>query len=320
VQRLSVVLDLADDARALLTVLLLRGAQPPGALRSRTERLHAFEDREAVEACLVALAEAQPPLVEQLPRRPREQDHRWRHLLGAPDDALAEVVPPAGADREQVVADGPQARDAAVRASYDAVATAYADDLGDELEDLPLERWLLGRAAWLAGERPVVEVGSGPGHVTAFLADHGVEAHGVDLSPAMVAVARERHPDGRYEVGDLRRLMRPTSADGWGAVLAWYSLVHLAPSELAEAVAALVRPLAPGGWLVLALHAGSGVRLAGSWYDAEVDLAFVQHEPAEVVALVEGAGLVDVEWYRRGPLAARAETVERLYVLARRPG
>ncbi|GAA1927112.1 hypothetical protein GCM10009737_31200 [Nocardioides lentus] len=320
VQRLSVVLDLAEDARALLTVLLLRGAQPPGALRSRTERLHAFPDRESVEACLAAMAAAQAPLVEQLPRRPREQDHRWRHLLGGPEEAAAETGPPAGTDREQVLADGPQARDAAVRASYDAVAGAYADALGDELDDLPLERWLLGRAAWLAGERPVVEAGSGPGHVTAFLADHGVEAHGVDASPAMVAVARERHPDGHYEVGDLRRLMRPTSADGWGAVLAWYSLVHLAPSELPDALAALVRPLAPGGWLVLALHAGSGVRRAGTWYDAEVDLGFVQHEPAEAVALVEAAGLVDVEWYRRGPLAARRETTERLYVLARRPG
>jgi hypothetical protein len=37
------------------------------------------------------------------------------------------------------------------------------------------------------------------------------------------------------------------------------------------------------------------------------------------VAALAGAGLQDVEWFRRGPLTARAETTERLYLLARRP-
>ncbi|WP_299050558.1 DUF480 domain-containing protein [uncultured Nocardioides sp.] len=318
VQRLSVVLDLAADARALLTVLLLRGPQPPGALRSRTERLHPFADRDEVEAVLSAMAAADPPLVEQLPKRPREQDHRWRHLLGDPADDEAAAPTAAVADREASLADGPQARDVKVRTTYDAVAASYAERFADELDDLPFERWVLNRAAWLAGERPAVEVGCGPGHVTAFLADCGVEATGYDLSPAMVEQARSRFPDGHYEVGDLRRLMRPTSADGWGAVLAWYSLIHLAPSELTEAVASLVRPLAPGGWLVLALHAGEDLRSPTEWFDVEIDVDFVLHRPAEVVAAVEAAGLVDVEWYVRGPLAAREETTDRLYLLARR--
>ena len=58
-QTLTEVLDLGPDQRALLTVLLLRGAQPAGALRSRTERLHAFADRAEVEACLRAMASAE---------------------------------------------------------------------------------------------------------------------------------------------------------------------------------------------------------------------------------------------------------------------
>jgi len=318
VQRLSVVLDLTPDERALLTVLLLRGPQPPGALRTRTERLHTFADRDAVEATLSAMAAAAPPLVERLPKGPREQDHRWRHLLGDPaDDGSAPAAP--AVDRESVLAAGAGARDETVRTTYAGIAEAYAERFADELDDLPFERWLLNRAAWLAGERPAVEVGCGPGHVTGFLADCGVEATGVDLTPAMVEQARARFPDATFEVGDLRRLMRPTSADGWGAVLAWYSLVHLAPSELAEAVASLVRPLAPGGWLVLALHAGSGLKAPGSWFDVPTDLTLVLHEPGEVVSAVEAAGLVDVEWYLRGPLTAREETTDRLYLLARRP-
>ena len=113
--------------------------------------------------------------------------------------------------------------------------------------------------------------------------------------------------------------MRPERAAGWSAVLAWYSLIHLATSELPGAVAALTRPLAPGGLLVLALHAGLGIKHQPVWFEQQVDVDIALHDQAEVARVLEGAGLVDVEWYRRGPIAARNEATERLYVLARRP-
>jgi uncharacterized protein YceH (UPF0502 family) len=308
---------LEPDERALLTVLLLRGAQAPGELRTRTERLHGFADRGEVEACLQRMAQRPQALVRELELRPGQQDRRWVHLLGpAPAQAAAAAV---GVDRDAVIAQGAEVRDAHVRSSYDAVATAYADNLGDELRHLPFETWLLDRVVAHASGRPVVEVGSGPGHITAYLAEQGADATGIDLSPAMVAEARRRFPAGSYEVGDLRRLGRPPAASGWTAVLGWYSLIHLAGSELPDAVAALARPLAPGGWLVLALHAGSEIRHADDWFGQEIDLDFVLHEPASVVALVEAAGLVDTEWYRRGPVTARGETSERLYVVGRKP-
>ena len=326
VQRLSARLEPAPDERALLTVLLLRGPQQPGALRSRTERLHAFADRGEVEACLAKMAAAEPPLVAELPRRAREQDNRWVHLLGpvaeaaAPEAVASEPAP----DREAVLADGPQARDARVLATYGAVAASYADALGAELDELPFERWLLDRVVDLAGPAPVVEVGTGPGHVAAHLAAAGARVTGIDVVPAMLDQARRRHPEVDFEVGDLRSLIRPASYDGWGAVLAWYSLIHLAPSELPSALQALVRPLRPGAWLVLvlvlALHAGEGLRSASTWLGHEVEQVVVLHRPEEVVALARGAGLEDVEWFCRGPVEARGETTERLYVLARRPG
>jgi hypothetical protein len=87
-----------------------------------------------------------------------------------------------------------------------------------------------------------------------------------------------------------------------------------------EILAALVRPLRPGGWLVYAGHAGSGVVRREEWFDAEVDLEFVHQEPADVARAFGTAGLTDVEWYRRGPVTARGETTERAYVLGRLPG
>jgi len=319
-QLLGDVLEVSDAERALVTVLLLRGPQAPGELRTRSERLHGFPDRESVEACLTELAARPEPLVRELPRQRGQHDARWVHLLGdvAHSDGPDPEAGPA-VDRESVLAAGSAARDERVRTSYDAVAPAYADHLVDELAgSLPFETWLLDRVAAHADGGPVVEVGCGPGHVTAYLADAGADASGLDLSPAMIAEARSRFPDGSYEVGDLRRLMRPTYGAGWSAVLAWYSLIHLAASELPEALAALTRPLLPGGWLVVALHAGSEVRHLAEWFDAPVDLDFVLHDPAEVVAQVGAAGLVDVEWYHRGPITSRGETTQRLYVVGRK--
>jgi uncharacterized protein len=313
-QLLDDTLGVDPDERALLTVLLLRGAQAPGELRTRTERLHGFADRAEVEACLRRMAERPQPLVRELERRPGQQDRRWTHLLGP---AAHHDVAVAAVDRDAVIAEGPELRDSRVRSSYDAVAAAYADHLGDELAGLPFETWLLDRVVAHAAGGPVVEVGSGPGQVTAYLAGGGAEAFGIDLSPVMVAEARRRFPAPTFEVGDLRRLSRPATSHGWAAVLGWYSLIHLASSELPAAVAALARPLAPGGWLVLAMHAGAEVRHLDEWFDQEVDLDFVLHDPDFVTGVVETAGLVDVEWYVRGPVTGRGETTQRLYVVAR---
>jgi uncharacterized protein YceH (UPF0502 family) len=317
-QLLDEKLPLDEAERALLTVLLLRGPQAPGELRTRTERLHGFADRGEVEQVLRRMAGSADPLVHELPRRPGQHDARWVHLLGPVEDDHVAGPAPTGVDREGVLAEGSAARDAKVRATYDAVATAYADRLAAELGRKPFDRWLLERLAALAEGRPVVDVGTGPGHVAAYLAAAGADASGVDLSPGMVEEARRRFPDLRFSVGDLTGLLRPPAASGWGAITAWYALVHLAGSEVAPAIGSLARVLAPGGWLALALHAGAEVHHADELMGEPVDVDFVLHDPEAVVAAMRAAGLVDVEWYLRGPLEGEVET-DRVYVLGRHP-
>ena len=309
--------SMPSDERALLTVLLLRGPQPAGALKTRAERLHTFSDRGEVELCLARMAGGDSATVRRLPRQPGQQDHRWVHLLG-PVERPEAPARPMPVDRESVLDAGPEARDDKVRAAYAAVAASYAEQLCDELASLPFESWLLRRMVELSDGAPMIEVGTGPGHVAAFLAEAGADVTGLDLTPAMVDEARRRYPGVTYQVGDLRRLMRPSGDDGWGAVLAWYSLIHLASSELPAAIASLARPLRPNGWLVLALHAGSEVRTLTNWFGHEVDLDFVLHDPADIIAMVEQAGLLDIEWYHRGPITSRGETTQRLYVVARK--
>jgi uncharacterized protein len=72
---------------ALLAVLMLRGAQTPGELKQRVERLYPYPSIEDVDQALEALAAAE--LAEKLPRRPGQSQDRWRQLLGGADEADA---------------------------------------------------------------------------------------------------------------------------------------------------------------------------------------------------------------------------------------
>lgn len=319
-------LDLDDGERALITVLLLRGAQAPGELRTRTDRLHPFADRGEVEACLKLLGDRAVPLVRELERLPGQQDHRWIHLLGpvAVSDGSGDGGSSAGGvrsvvDRELVLADGPQARDDRVRAAYDALAPIYAEQLVEELDRKPFDRWLLERLAGLSAGGPVADVGCGPGHVAFHLAAAGAEVTGFDLSPEMVREACQRFPELAVEVADLGHLPAPASGGGWAAIVAWYSLVHLAGSEVAPTIDHLANRLAPGGWLAVAVHIGDEVRHQTELWDTPIDVHFVFHDAAEVVQAFHDAGLEHVEWYRRSPVAGAEAETERLYVLGRRP-
>jgi hypothetical protein len=96
-------LGLHRDTKALLSLLLLRGPQTPGELRSRSDRLHPFESLAAVEAALGRMAEGPDPIAAELPRRPGQKEARWVHLLAplpadeaSTDDATA--APSQGAE------------------------------------------------------------------------------------------------------------------------------------------------------------------------------------------------------------------------------
>lgn len=319
-QRLEERLGLGPAGAALIAALLLRGPQTPGELRPRTERLHPFADREAVEAELRELATTDKPLVRELDRQAGQHDRRWMHLLGAVEVEASAPVPPV--DREQVLATGPGARDRKVAVEYDRLAEAYAAALDDELDGKPFDQWLLARLATESAGGQGLDVGCGPGQVAAYLAERGLAMTGLDLSPAMLTEARSRHPELSLVQGSFVVPPMPRGGDprdpGWALVTAWYAFVHLAGSELAPTMTALAKVLRRGGTLAVALHVGNEVRHPGAVCGVETELDFVLHDADAVVAAAEAAGLTEIEWYSRSPLPQEAST-ERLYLLGRRP-
>ncbi len=85
--------------KALLTLLLLRGAQTVGELHTRSERLHAFASLTEVEDTLRKMAAIDEPLVVEVPRKAGQKENRWIHLVGEIVEP-SPVAPPAAAPHE----------------------------------------------------------------------------------------------------------------------------------------------------------------------------------------------------------------------------
>jgi uncharacterized protein len=90
--RMQEVFNFDRRETAILCVLLLRGAQTPGELRGRTERMYKFEALEDVIATLERLTHREPPLVAILPRQPGTKESRYMHLFSGDAPASAEPV------------------------------------------------------------------------------------------------------------------------------------------------------------------------------------------------------------------------------------
>lgn len=87
--RMRIKWTLEQDKLAVLTILMLRGLQTAGEIRSRSGRLHDFKSVPDVEACLQFLIDKYPPLVAKLALAPGTKEPRYGHLLGG-EAALAQ--------------------------------------------------------------------------------------------------------------------------------------------------------------------------------------------------------------------------------------
>lgn len=128
---------------------------------------------------------------------------------------------------------------------FGSVDSVHADDLA------MVRRW-----AELAGG-PVLDIGCGPGQLTAYLHGLGFDVTGIDPVREFVEHARTRYPGPSFEVGSARTLDLPDGSIA--GILAWYSLIHLPPAELDGVLTEFRRVLAPGGVMLLGFFDGATV-------------------------------------------------------------
>jgi uncharacterized protein len=128
--RLADVFNFHRHEIALICVLLLRGPQTPGELRTRTDRLYSFDDLNAVHSALNLLMNRQPPLVKVLARPPGTKEARYAHLLSG------DVADQAGAAN---AATPSESSSAAHEASVGATYSERLMELEREVSDLRAE-------------------------------------------------------------------------------------------------------------------------------------------------------------------------------------
>lgn len=204
--------------------------------------------------------------------------------------------------------------DASVRADYDALAAAYAERFPTEPTSRPIDRAMYQVFAELVGPNAkVADVGSGPGVATAHLRELGLDAHGVDLSPQMVAIARAAYPAIRFDEGSLSSL--PIADQALDGVLARYSIIHTPPAEMPAALTELSRVLQPGGHIMLAFFAGEAEQ--PEEFDHKVTRAW-RWPVGRLAEDLEPAGLAEVFRLIREP--GENERFRQAVLLARKEG
>ena len=150
-------------------------------------------------------------------------------------------------------------------------------------------------------DRLVIDVGCGAGRMTSYLSHAGLNVSGVDLSPEMVRVAQQLHPELLFDVGELTDLpAADAAADG---ILAWYSIIHSPPAALPAIAREFWRALRPGGSALIAFQAGSGHRTIDRAYGHDIQLRAELHAPDDVALRFTEQGFVMRAQLVRSPRA-----------------
>lgn len=123
------VLDLTDQERAILTVLLLRGTQTTGELKQRTERLYSFDNLDVIEEILTGFIEyPHGPLVQRIPSGAGRRVETFRHLLAEGGEESDDGAPSPSAE----AADWRQEMEARIAALEAQVSELRQKVAGDE--------------------------------------------------------------------------------------------------------------------------------------------------------------------------------------------
>ncbi len=131
------------------------------------------------------------------------------------------------------------------------------------------------------------------------------------------AQARQRHPGIEFRQGDLFAMDAPNRA--WAGIVAFYSLVHIPPADLSQALRALRRVLRPGGLLLLAFHVGHEVVHPDELWGVPVDLDWHFVPTGEMVCHLEAGGFTIGEVIERGPYEGVEHPSRRAYLFATSP-
>lgn len=185
---------------------------------------------------------------------------------------------------------------ASVRRAYDTVAEDYAaffhDNRNETADDLTLIDTFADTVSESSPTGVVLDAGCGTGRMSRYLAARGVAVRGLDLSPGMIAQARQAQPEVSFDVGSLTDL--PYDDGMFTGVLLWYSIIHTPAHAQPQIFSEVRRVLRDDGHVLAGFQTGQGVHDVAPAYRRrghDVELLRYPFTPDQVTRWMSDAGL-----------------------------
>jgi len=204
-----------------------------------------------------------------------------------------------------------------VRECYDSIAPAYAERYSEEMKRKPMDVETVERfVELLPASARVIDLGCGPGEITGYLHNRGIEACGIDLSAQMINEARKLYPGVEFKTGDMLEL----DIDGAsiGGVIAFYSIVNFSFDQARQALAEMARILKPDGILLFTYHLGDKTIRVDDFLNSPVAIDFTLFQTSDIKEILAESGLELLDAIERDPYPDVEYPSRRAYVFARK--
>lgn len=199
---------------------------------------------------------------------------------------------------------------------YNLTAKQYAKQYADELRNKHLDRLLLQSfAAENKHQGKTIDLGCGPGQTTKFLYDNGQQnILGTDLSPEMIATARNMYPGIEFDTADMLNL--EYAHESFGSTVAFYSIVHFTEEQVQKAFREVFRVLTSNSPFLFSFHIGTEKIHVDRFLEQDVNIDFYFFETEKILKLVTETGFTIQEVIERQPYAGAEHQSKRAYITA----
>lgn len=146
--------------------------------------------------------------------------------------------------------------DSVVIPTYNKIAQKYTDTYFNDVLEIPrVDKFISS----LLTDANVLDIGCGPGNWTKYLMDKGFDVEGIDLSTEMIRIAKEKVPQGKFKLMDMRKLDYPDET--FDGIMSFYSLIHIPSEQIISVLRELFRVLKSSGVLMLVVQEGEADRV-----------------------------------------------------------
>jgi len=206
---------------------------------------------------------------------------------------------------------------AKTRQAYNMAAEKYHNLFHNEMKEKEYDRQLLDAfGKKFPPGSLIADAGCGPsGHISRYLFDKGLKVVGIDISERCVELAARFNPEMKFLCGDIARM---SFADGWfQGLISYYSIIHTPKRVIPDIFAEFFRVLKPGGFLLVAVKAGSGEGFQSELLGIKTEVYFSWFAEYEIRGYFENGGFRIDLLHKRNPYDFEIND-ERIFAIGRK--